>query len=341
MTLSVILVALGVTGCSRSSPTTIVPGPVGSTAPTTDPSMQQSPIERAAALCARTGTTVLGAVSSDGLVEASGLIASRAHAGVFWSHNDGGADPGVFGVGADGFDLGVHALAVADVTDIEDIAMGRADGVDHLYLADIGDNGARRDSIRIYRFAEPDPAVIAPIADFEVLEFVYPDRPHNAETLLVDESAGRLVIVTKEQAPDADGLPDDFGTTEISLVFEGPIDGHGAEPIELTQTGEIDTPSLEQRASGSTPHPASLLGFGGVPTGGDVSPDGELVVLRTYEAVWVWPRTADESVAQAFGNEPCQVASVTERQGEAVTFSGDGLVTLGEGANQPLNRLGE
>ncbi len=133
-------------------------------------------------------------------------MASRTHSGVLWSHNDGGNDPGVFAIGSDGVDIGFHALDVDGVTDVEDIAIAAYGGTEVLYLADIGDNSADRGTVRVYRFAEPDPASLAPITEFEVLEYAYPDRPYNAETLLIDEADQRLVIVTKEQAPDADGL---------------------------------------------------------------------------------------------------------------------------------------
>jgi hypothetical protein len=314
-----------------------------STPPATDRPSEATSAELAAALCARTGTQNWGTVDNDELVEASGLVASRTHPGVLWSHNDGGDDPGVFAIGSDGFDIGLHALDVDGVTDVEDIAIAEYGGTEVLYLADIGDNDADRGSVRVYRFTEPDPGSLASITEFEVLEYVYPDRPYNAETLLIDDADQRLVIVTKEQAPDADGLPDRFGRTQPSFIFEGPLEGpaEGEGPIELTAVGSIDTPELESRTVSDSPHIATALGFGGVPTGGDVSPDGALVALRTYEAVWVWPRDPGQRVAEAFGNEPCQVTSVPEAQGEAVAFVDGGLVTLGEGVNPPLNRLGK
>src|SRR5687768_6028295 len=36
------------------------------------------------------GTAEVGRVKSKSLVEASGLVASRSHAGIYWTHNDGG-----------------------------------------------------------------------------------------------------------------------------------------------------------------------------------------------------------------------------------------------------------
>ncbi len=290
-------------------------------------------------ICGRTGVDSSTTVANPELDEASGLAVSRAHPGVVWAHNDGG-DAGVFAIGVDGVDLGFHPVDGLDAEDIEDMAIASGADGDVLYLADIGDNGLERRSVRLYRFAEPDPGVVEPIMAVEVLEFVYPDRPHNAETLLVDELENRAVIVTKEQAASPDGNPDRFGRTEPAIVFEGDLATAGAEPRELVAVGTIDTVGLEALgASDTPPHPASLLGFGGVVTGGDVSADEALIALRTYEAVWVWSRPADQSVSEALASEPCRAVSVSEPQGEAVAFDSEGLLTLGEGVGKPLNRL--
>ena len=182
-----------------------------------------------------------GTVASPALDEASGLVASRTHPGVLWAHNDGGAEPGIFALGVDGSASSVHPLPVV-LDDVEDIAIAGGPSGDDLYLADIGDNGERRRSITVVRFPEPDPGVPGPIAEVERFEFTYPDRPHNAETLLVDDVNGVIVIVTKEQASGPDGRPDPLGNTEASLVFEGRLDAPDNGPVELTLAGTIDTP---------------------------------------------------------------------------------------------------
>lgn len=297
-----------------------------------------TPDDAAAELCSRTDGAPAGAIANSDLDEASGLVASRAHPGVFWSHNDG-PDGRVFAIGPDGADLGVHPLAGEGFVDIEDVAIVSGSDGDDLLLADIGDNGLERSSIRIHRVAEPDPAAPGPIDDVEVLEYVYPDRPHNAETLLVDEANDRIVIVTKEQTAGT-AAPDGLGPTEPSLVFEGALGGASGATIELSPVGTIDMPALERRTTVSPGHPAGLFGAAGVPTGGDVSVDGRLVAVRTYETVWLWSRDDDQTVAAALASRPCEVAAILERQGEAVGFAGDGLVTLGEGVNQPLNVIG-
>jgi hypothetical protein len=307
------------------------------TTPSTTSGTTDVVAESALELCGQATTAVLGTVETPALDEASGLVASRRHRGVLWAHNDGG-DTRLFALGTDGADLGFHPVTVDRASDLEDIAILSGPDGDEILLADIGDNEAGRPSIRIYRFAEPDPAVVARITDVDVLEFVYPDRPHNAEVLLVDESDRSIVIVTKEQQPVA-GVPPEFGPTAPSFVFEGPLDGHGDGPVELTAVGTLDTPLLETRTTTGAPHPSSLLGFGGVPTGGDVTPDGALIALRTYETIWLWPRPAGSSVARSLASDPCQVPAASERQGEAVAFLDGALLTVSEGAKPSLYEI--
>lgn len=318
---------------TTTAPTTSIAA--STTAPTT---AIAAPADPAADLCSQRGVTVLGTVDTPALDEASGIVASRAHPGVLWSHNDGGDDVGVFAIGDDGRDLGFHPLPVPDGVDVEDIAMVSGTAGDDILLADIGDNRATRESIRIYRFAEPDPDVADTIGAFTVLEFTYPDRPHNAEALLVDEAANRVVIVTKEQALD-EGEPDEYGRTEASFVFEGDLDGDG--PVELALVGMLDAVGLELLDDDPDAHPAGMLGFGGIPTGGDVAADGTVVALRTYQALWLWNRRPGQTVVDALGSTPCQVTTPLERQGESVAFIDGGLVTLSEGVNQPLHLLAQ
>jgi hypothetical protein len=324
---------------ATSTPATSTPATASpATAATPDPADTLSPEARALELCGSSTSFVLGRVASAALDETSGLVASRRHRDVLWAHNDGADDVGVFAVGADGSDLGFHPLVVDGAVDVEDMAMLSGPDGDDILLADIGDNGSRRPSIRVYRFAEPDPASTQPITDVEVLEFVYPDRPHNAEVLLVDEDAGRVVIVTKEQRR-VEGIPPELGPTEPSFVFEGPLDGHDGVPIELTPVGMLDAPLLETRTVATPPHPTSLLGLGGLPTGGDVSADGALVALRTYETIWVFPRLPGRTVAEALAGDPCQAAIAPETQGEAVAFTARSLVTISEGVAPDIFEL--
>ena len=322
--------------------TTVAPT-IGSTgAPSTSPVGSPS---AAAEMCARRGVDTLATIEDPLLHEISGIAASRRHPGIVWVANDGSVDE-LVAVGLDGAVVGVHPLQVTEqhpFDDVEDLALLGGEDGDELVLADIGDNGADRETIRIARVREPDPAHEAPL-DVEIVTFTYPDRPHNAEALLVDDAFERMVVVTKEQARADDGSLDEFGATLPSMVFEGPLRPTAeGSPVELTLVGTLDTVALEDRTTAPLPHPVSVLGFGGVPTGGDVSPDGSLIALRTYEAVWVWPRGSGETVAKSLVRlddaVPCQVATAVERQGEAVTFVGGRVLTISEGRSPAIHLL--
>src|SRR5215207_364043 len=88
------------------------------------------------------------------LPEGSGLAASRRTPGRFWSHNDSG-DAVLFALDGTGHVNGRVSLAGANVEDWEAIAIGPCPSGSCIYLADIGDNDARRKRITIYRVAEP------------------------------------------------------------------------------------------------------------------------------------------------------------------------------------------
>jgi hypothetical protein len=90
------------------------------------------------------------------LPEASGLAASRRTPGVLWAHNDSG-DPFVFALTATGGVKGRVFVTGARVWDWEDIAVGPCANGTCLYIADIGDNDRRRQSVTIYRTPEPAP----------------------------------------------------------------------------------------------------------------------------------------------------------------------------------------
>ena len=256
-TTSVVTTTTANTGSTTSSPTT---ADTTSTSPAPAP---DTPETRALELCSSRQPFVLGQVENPTLNEASGLVASRRHPEVLWTHNDG-SGAGLFGLGIDGTDLGFHPLVIDGARDVEDIAVVSGPHGDDILLADIGDNGARRPGIRIYRFAEPNPSVIAPITDVQVLDFTYPDRPHNAEVLLVDESNNRIVLVTKEQQ-QVDGLPPELGPTAPAFIFEGPLDGESGEPIVLTAAGTLDAPLLETRTVSTTPSPSACSASAGCP----------------------------------------------------------------------------
>ena len=122
------------------------------------------------------------------IVESSGLAVVR---GLVVTTNDSGDTGRVFAVDpATGETVGVTGWA-NEPTDVEALApLG-----DHeVWVGDIGDNTESRDSIQVS---------VVPVGsgnrdvDAPVYDLVYPDGPHDAETLMSDPANGRLYVATK------------------------------------------------------------------------------------------------------------------------------------------------
>ena len=96
----------------------------------------------------------LGRFGHPPIQEASGIVASRRHPGIFWVHNDSGNPPALFAVRRDGSLVREYKVSAPNV-DWEDIAI---DDAGHLFLGDIGNNGLLLPLRMIYRLDEPDPA---------------------------------------------------------------------------------------------------------------------------------------------------------------------------------------
>lgn len=259
----------------------------------------------APALCRKLSGIVTGRVQDGSLDELSGLVQSRTDPGLLWSHEDSGAGPQLWALTPGGRVLGGVTVTGAQAVDWEDIATGPAPSGDGnvLYLADIGDNRAQRDSITVYRIAEPSPGAGAS-APAEQMVLRYPDGPRDAETLLVDPRRGTLVIVSKE------------------------LSGGRAYSVPRFTPGEA---TLRR---GPQVDPAFA-------TAGDVSADGRIVAVRGYTSLAVWRRHGDESIIATLRRTPCTPAtSLFEGQGEALALNrtGTAVRTVAEGAPAVLRR---
>lgn len=281
-------------------------------------------------VCASGPATEIGTVETGELTEISGLVASRTQQGVLWAHNDSGDTARVFAMTEEGDDLGAYPLAGVEAIDWEDMALGPGpvEGTDYLYLGDIGDNPAERPEITVYRVPEPDAGSGGELTDVEALVLQYPDRPHDAEVLLVDPLDGTIYIVTKEVA----GGP--------STVFRTSwTEGQSAV---LEEVATVDFPALEVTAALPEDAGVLVLALGWLPTGGDVAPDRSAVAIRTYSGVWVWQLEDDADLGQAFAGEPCEAPAAIEPQGEALAFDAEsaGFYTASEGVNVPIYYTG-
>jgi hypothetical protein len=265
---------------------------------------------------------VLGHLQSAELMEASGIAVSRRNAGVLWMHNDSGDRGRLFAMDRTGPLRAVVEFPDAPSVDWEDIAIGSGpqSDVDYVYIADIGANKVRRDSFTVYRFPEPvlaeDSELQLTVDDAEPMHFRYPEGiGPDAETIMLDTSTNHFVVVTKS-------------FTGSSNVYRSPLSTQEGPRI-LEHVGKIDFPKDERRGSGLC-------------TGGDISRDGQHVLLRTYTDIFYWERAPGTPLANIFLGQPCILPMGSEPQGEAIGFAADGsgFFTVSEGEGQPIYWFG-
>lgn len=253
--------------------------------------------------------------------ESSGLIASRATPGAFWTHNDSGDGPFIYAFNNRGESLGTFRVKGAQAIDWEDISTGPGPqhGKLYLYIGDIGNNNKSRSEVVVYRVVEPAlktagrrltkmrPGITE---SAEAIRLRYPDGNHDAETLLVHPANGNLYIVTKVALANP-------------VVYEASSPLIPGKLITMRRLGEIRVPSL----------------FGGVLTGGSISPDGRRVALCDYFQGYelVLPE-ASTDFNDIWKQRMTGFDLGKRKQGEAITYrlDGKGLLATSEGKQSAL-----
>ncbi len=245
-----------------------------------------------------------GKVDNDEIDEASGLAASRINHNMLWTHNDSGDKSRIFLISDKAQHIGEFYLKDAKLRDAEDIAVGPGPkvGESYIFLGDIGDNSASKDIKQIYVFPEPDiDGRQLPITDtiegYDVIHFQYPDRNRDAETLMVDPLTRNIYIVSKR---------------EINVVMY-----RINYPYTLNDTITAEKIGVL---------PLSII------TGGDISPEGNEVLLKSYNAVYYYKLIGDEKVESIISKQPTLLPYAAEPQGEAICWKvdGSGYYTLSE-----------
>jgi len=239
------------------------------------------------------------------------LVASRSTPGAYWTHNDSGDGPFIYAFDTRGESLGVFRVASAQARDWEDIAIGPGPqrGKSYLYIGDIGDNSKSRSEVVVYRVAEPAlttagrkltktrPGITE---SAEAIRLRYPDGKHDAETLLVHAGSGNIYIVTKVALANP-------------VVYEAAAPVSPGKLIAMRRLSEIRVPSI----------------FGGVLTGGSISPDGRRVALCDYFQGYelVLP-AASTDFNDIWKQRMIGFDLGKRKQGEAITYRLDGKAFL-------------
>ncbi|MFR9673634.1 hypothetical protein [Streptomyces sp. TR06-5] len=199
------------------------------------------------------------------ITESSGLAASRAHPGVYWTHNDSDDGPYVYAVdGRTGRTLATVTLRGVEPRDVEAVSVGPGGDV---FVGDIGDNlGGAWSEVWVYRFPEPErlrDTTVTPTRS----TLTYADGPRDAESLMVSPTTGRLFVASKSGS--------DGG------LYAAPEELSASAPNTLRRIADIDIEA----------------------TDGAFSPDGTRLVLRSYFGATMY-RWTDSGRPEPLGPVP-------------------------------------
>lgn len=262
---------------------------------------------------------VVGKITAADITESSGIAASRCNSGVLWTHNDSGDDAFIFAINVKGEVLGTWKVQQASNIDWEDIAAFKDNaGKCWLYIGEIGDNKTKRPEHAVYRVPEPrvtgetrstkkDPLVAQ---GAESLKFSYPDYDQDAETLMVQPKSGDIYVLTKRVSGPS-------GVYRIKANFGI------AQAQKAQHVADVSVPSI----------PNGLL------TGGDISPDGQRVILCDYAQAYELALPAgSQNFDDVWKSPPVSVELGKRENGESVCYSVDGssIFATSERKNSPV-----
>ena len=239
------------------------------------------------------------AIKAGVIDEASGMVDSRAIARNVWVIQDSGNPSELALLNYSGNVAGKISIPELQNRDWEDLTSGLIDGQNFLFIAEIGDNDAKNELCYIYKLPEPKSLTERP-TNIERITFKYPDGSRDAETLLFDPRTKDLLVVTKRES----------SVRVYRLAYP--------QATDRTLTAEL---------VGTLPH--TFI------TGGNISSDGNEIILKNYSTVFYWPRSSTETVADALKKKANKLPYLVEPQGEAVCFTqnNNGYFTVSERAD--------
>lgn len=271
-------------------------------------------------------------LDSNELTESSGVVQTGP---VIWTHNDSGDVPRLFAFSKDGTLRGQFMVRGAQAIDWEDMCAFQRDGKRYLAVGDIGDNSARRQSVRVYVIEVPE-ALLS--EDVPLSEEPPSDIRPTAENSVAGDALRRPLAreLTDESA---------MGELTVQATFEikypaGPVNCEELAYDPLSRSFLLATKELllcrlyrvpAQTLSGTESVQAEFIGNLVLPlvTGGDISPDGKRLVLSTYGPGCLVQRDFDEhQQAAGWQTQGLGAAHIfalpPRRQGESIGFSEDG-----------------
>jgi len=267
----------------------------------------------------RTQTTVptvevvqTGWLASTRLIEASGMQASYSREGDFFVHNDEGRTV-LYAIDETGADLGHVSIVPAKNKDWEDITSIPVEDDRWIVVGDIGDNQAKRKSIKLYFIEEPETGKNDRYSGNQVLKhhlyLTYPDGPRDCESLAFDPVGEQILLLSKRDKP-----PRLYAVDLDTALTQ--------ESTELRFLGEVSAlrpPTIRDRSQWG-----GRADWISQPTGFDISADGNEAVVLTYRSLYRYRRRENEDWLTAMQREPEELVGPPAVQNEAVTYAANG-----------------
>jgi len=264
-------------------------------------------------------SNIVGRLQRKDMGEISGIAASRINEDLYYVHNDSGDTSRFFAILPSGQVKSIiyfkgDPRERYGVHDCEDIAVGPGPvtGKSYVYMGDIGDNYSVRNYITVYRMEEKTTWAndgTAKADDAAPIHFRYPDGPKDAETLMIDPIERLIYIISKRQ--------------DSVTVYTSPLDYKTNDTLVLTKRCRLYFPGVKL--------------FRWI-TAGDISKDGEQVLVKSYIKVYYWKRRGTTPVWKTLQQKPQVLPYIQEKQGEAIGFTpdGKGYYTTSEGVYSPI-----
>ena len=242
-----------------------------------------------------------GQISPSLVTECSGLVQSLRYSGVFWALGDGGSGAAIVPVTADGKLApgwsGPVAVTGCKNYDWEDLAL---DDRGNLIIADVGNNSGRRKQLMLHFTPEPRPGVRS-VVPTRLLRVHYADQKEASpdyDCEAVFSAGGRIYLLTKHRSD------------KRTRLYR--LDGDSTKrsnPLVLVDSFEI----------------------GGMVTAADTSPNGKMVAVLTYTALWVFDY--DRASGSIF-RKGVRKTPIFAWQAEAVAWDGNDSLVVGNEQGQ-------
>ena len=231
------------------------------------------------------------------LLEASGIEESHENPGYLWSHNDSGGKAAIYLLQKNGEVKGKLVLQGIKNRDWEDIVTVREGGESYLYIAEIGDNMAQYDHVKLIKVKEPklsrDETRVIQREEIEVMTFVYKEGPRDAEAIFYDHVLKEFVLITKRERK--------------SMVYSFPFEP-GGNVKTIASLGEVSRRNF---------------------TAADMNEQGE-ILLKNYGSIYFFGKSDAPAAKRILDWNPVRIDYTPEPQGEAICWMDGGFYTLSE-----------